>query len=121
MGVAGGFHFLRADILAAADDDVLEAIDDEQIAVFVEIADVAGAEMAVRGERCGGGGRIVPITADVRGGADRDLAALPDPPVPAVVAEDRELHDRLLRAAGGGGLVRVIGPEVAASDRVGFG
>src|SRR6185369_15978975 len=35
-------HFGRGDILAAAQDDVLLAVDDEQITVFVEVADVAG-------------------------------------------------------------------------------
>ena len=48
MGVDRGLDLLHADILAAADDDVLLAIDDEQIFVLVEIADVAGAEIMRR-------------------------------------------------------------------------
>jgi len=51
--------FLAADILAAADDDVLLAVDDEQIAVVVEIADIAGQEIAIGAERRGG--RIGPM------------------------------------------------------------
>ncbi len=43
-GVAFRLDLGRRDILAAADDDVLLAVDDEQIAVLVEIADVAGAD-----------------------------------------------------------------------------
>src|SRR4051812_19988716 len=41
-GVAFGLHLRRRDILAAADDDLFLAVDDEQIAVVIEIADVAG-------------------------------------------------------------------------------
>ena len=48
MGVDRRLDLLRADILAAADDDVLLAVDDEQIAVLVEIADVAGPEITDR-------------------------------------------------------------------------
>ena len=46
-GVAGRLDLGRRNVLAAADDDVLLAVDDEQIAVLVEIADVAGAHEAV--------------------------------------------------------------------------
>ena len=50
MLIERGFDFGAADILAAADDDVLLAVDDEQIAVLVEIAEIAGAEKAVVGK-----------------------------------------------------------------------
>ena len=56
-GVDLRFDLGAGDILAAADDDVLLAVDDEQIAVLVDVADVAGADVAVRGE---GGARSLP-------------------------------------------------------------
>src|SRR3546814_20744526 len=42
--------FLRRDILAAANDDILLAVGDEQIALGIEPADVAGAVPAARQE-----------------------------------------------------------------------
>ena len=55
---AGGGHFLdlvREDVEARDDDHVLLAVDDLQEALVVEHADVAGAEVAVGGERAGVG------------------------------------------------------------------
>jgi hypothetical protein len=66
-------HLLAADILAAADDDVLLAVDDEQIVLLVEIADVAGLQVAVGRERRGGRGRVVPVAAEIGRRADGDL------------------------------------------------
>src|SRR3546814_947810 len=64
------------DILAAADDDVLLAVDDEQILVGVEIAEVAGAEIAI-GEKGGLGRlRVVPIAVEIADGPDAHLARL---------------------------------------------
>src|SRR5205814_10092200 len=40
------FHFQRRDLLSAAVDDVLDAADDEEIAVGIEIAEIAGPEPA---------------------------------------------------------------------------
>src|SRR5229473_4595334 len=37
----------RIDIVAAGDDHVLEAIDDEQIAVLVEVANIAGSKETI--------------------------------------------------------------------------
>jgi hypothetical protein len=37
----------RVDVVAAADDEVLLAVDDEQVAVLVGVAEVAGVEPAV--------------------------------------------------------------------------
>ena len=44
----------RVDVVAAADDQVLLAVDDEEEAVLVDVAEVAGVEPAV-GDRLGGG------------------------------------------------------------------
>ena len=51
--VERGLDLGRVDVLAAADDHVLEAVDDVEVAVVVEPADVAGVEPAV-GEGVGG-------------------------------------------------------------------
>src|SRR3546814_4107252 len=56
VGIDRRLDLGATDILAAADDDVLLAVDDEQILVGVEIAEVAGAEIAI-GEK-GGLGRL---------------------------------------------------------------
>jgi hypothetical protein len=45
MRVDRRFHFDTADIFAAADDDVLLAVDDEQIAIGVEIAALVAASL----------------------------------------------------------------------------
>ena len=50
--VERGFDLGRVDVLAAADDDVLQPVDDVEVAVGVEAAEVAGVEPAV-GERLG--------------------------------------------------------------------
>src|SRR3546814_19293475 len=74
MGIERGLHLLAADILAAADDDVLLAVDDDKIAVLVEISDIAGADVAVGGEEDLGRLRIAPVAAYISGAADVDLA-----------------------------------------------
>src|SRR4030095_11406157 len=49
-----GFDLGRGNVFSAANDDVLLAIDDEQIAVRVEIADIAGFQISIGGEGRGG-------------------------------------------------------------------
>ena len=41
------FHFERVDVLAATDDDVLEAADDAQVAARVEQAEIARVVVAI--------------------------------------------------------------------------
>ena len=121
-GVAGRLDLGRRDILAAADDDVLLAVDDEQIAVLVEIADVAGADIAVGGEQRRGRFRVAPIAFDV--GRACGCAISPRSPggrCAVAGAEDRDLDERLLRPAGRGRLGGIIAPEIAAADGVGLG
>ena len=78
-------------------------------------------QIAVGGE--GGAGRrlVAPIAADVGGRADRDLAALARRQMAVALAQYGELDDRPVRPAGRGGLVVIIGPEIAAADRIGLG
>ena len=74
-GVEGRLDLLRVDVLAAADDHVLDAVDDPQVAVLVEDADVAGVQPAV-GDRLDGVGGPVEIAAHDVGAADDHLAPL---------------------------------------------
>src|SRR3546814_9478050 len=76
VGIDRRLDLGATDILAAADDDVLLAVDDEQILVGVEIAEVAGAEIAI-GEKGGLGRlRVVPIAVEIADGPDAHLARL---------------------------------------------
>ena len=52
MGHEQRFDLLRGDVLAAADDDVLEPVDDRQI-LAVEHGEIAGAEPTAVDERVG--------------------------------------------------------------------
>ena len=63
------------DVLAAADDDVLQPVDHVQVAVVVEPAEIAGVEPAV-GEGLGGLLRQVEVPADDRRALQPDLADL---------------------------------------------
>ena len=86
---------LGIDVLPAGDDHVLLAVDDEQVAVLVTVADVAGVKPAVADRRRGRLGRA-PVLADHRGRADQDLAQLPGSQVGAVFADHAHLGvDRL--------------------------
>src|SRR3546814_12004370 len=95
MFVDRRLDFLAADILAAADDDVLLAVDDEQIAVLVEIAEVARTEIAIV-EECRLRRRlIVPIALEIGDRADADFADPALRNVSDIVVDDREIHERL--------------------------
>ncbi|MET3365119.1 hypothetical protein ABIF60_006514 [Bradyrhizobium japonicum] len=88
------FHLERRDLLPAAVDDVLDAADDEEIAVSVEIAEIAGPEPAVaEGGLCR---RLVVViaAAHVRS-AQHDLATLA-----ARKCTARLVHDGDLGAGG---------------------
>src|SRR3546814_9379507 len=85
--------FLRRDILAAANDDILLAVGDEQIALGIEPADVAGAVPAARQE----GARIergVEITEKKLRPARADLAVGTGRHVMAVVVDEAHFGDR---------------------------
>ena len=94
----GGVH-----VLAAANDDVLEPVDDVEVAIVVEAAEVAGVEPAV-GERLGG----LPFTAEVaandRRAFEPDLADLADRlrrvPSSATTSHVDHRRDRLADALG---------------------
>ena len=67
------------DVLAAGgDDDLLLAAGDPQVAVLVELAEVAGVEPAVD-DRLGGRGRVVAVPAQTLTPCSEDLAVVRDP------------------------------------------
>ena len=82
----GGLDLDGVDVLAAADDDVLGAVDDVDEAVVVDAGDVAGVEPAVR-EDVGGLFGAVPVAAD-------DLRPL-DPQLAGDVGPDGQVGRRL--------------------------
>jgi len=47
MAVEHLLHLTRVDVVTAADDQVLQAVDDEEEAVLVDIAEVTGGEPAL--------------------------------------------------------------------------
>ena len=73
MGGDDLFDFARPDLEAAGLDEVLLAVDEEEVAVVVEVADVAGEDPAVA-EHVGGLFGALPIAIHDLGGADDDLA-----------------------------------------------
>ena len=82
------FHFTRVNIGAAADDHVLGTIEQKQIPVLVERADVAGMQPAVAHCLCSGF-RIVPVAHH------DDIAAHHD----AIDVGDRQREFRPLQQA----------------------
>ena len=89
----------RADVLAAADDDVLLAVGDREVAVGVEHADVAGHEPAVgvnaAAVRC-----RVGVADEAVGPATPDLARLARRDVVAVLVDEAHLDARQRCAVG---------------------
>src|SRR3954469_6975405 len=74
-GVDRLLDHLRIDVEAAGDDHVLLAVDQEEIAVAIDIADVAGEEAAVD-EGLRGSFGLIPIAPDDVRALDADLADL---------------------------------------------
>src|SRR5207249_12152762 len=66
----------RIDVLAAADDHVLQAVADEEVAVVVEESDVARAKPAIGRQGRSGLIRSAPVAGHHGGAARADLAAL---------------------------------------------
>src|SRR6266852_6290889 len=70
------FDLARVDVVAAADDELLGPADYAQVARVIEIADVAGPEVALLGERRRRRLGEVEIAAEHVGTLDEDLRAL---------------------------------------------
>ena len=112
-------HLAAADVLSTADDQVLDAIDDEQVALVVEIGDVAGAEPPVF-EHAGIDLGPVPVADEHRRAAHQQFAALAGRQFGALLVDNLQLQHR--RAAPGARRARqVLRAADAGADRVGLG
>src|SRR3954447_18160397 len=87
----------RVDVVAAADDQLLLAVDDEEVAVLVDLGHVATVEPAVLDRVLGGVG-LVPVALHDVVALDDDLADLALVDLVAVVVDDLHL-DALDRRA----------------------
>ena len=104
---------LRADVLAAADDDVLLAVGDREATVLVEHADVAGRVPTVGVESLRGAAGIG-VAEEAVGTAREDLARFADADIAAVVADEPHLDTR---AADGRRCTRVARTDLRRSTR----
>ena len=80
------FDLGRADVLTAADDDVLLAVGDREVSPFVEDTDVPGGEPSVAVD-AGRGQHRVDVADEAFGPAAQDLPRCPAQEVAPVVAE----------------------------------
>src|SRR5262249_50243343 len=71
----GGGHVLAG----RADDDLAFAVDDGQVTVLVQLADVAGMEPAIGVERLGGLLGLLAVADEVQGGPEQALAVVGEP------------------------------------------
>jgi hypothetical protein len=97
----------RVDVVAAADDQVLLAVDDEEVAVGVLAGQVAGAEPPV-GDRLPGRLLAGPVALHQTVAPDRDLADLAGRDVAAVEPDQPQL-DALDGGADRAGLAVAVG------------
>ena len=119
--------FLRIDVEAAGDDEVLRAADDAQIAVRQQLAHVAGAEVAVGGELLARLLRHAPVAGEDVRPLDLDAADLAGRAAASVVVDDAHRHAGKRRPDGAGDALAVerirrvhagLGHAVALEDRV---
>src|SRR5262249_6872301 len=119
-----GFDRRGAEVLAAADDDVGRSTDDSEVAVRVDLTDVADAHPAVVREQSVVGGRVVEVAEARRrtatdgiaghtGGRDVAAGLVEQPPAHRGVALPRGAEAVFAvvphgRAAGRAGLVRAV-------------
>src|SRR3954464_12781826 len=107
----------RVDVVAAADDHVLLAVDDEEVAVLVDAGHVARVEPAVAQDLLRGV-VAVPVALHEVVAADRDLADLALAHLVAVLVDDLHL-DALDRRPDGARLALLVG-VVEGRDRRGL-
>ena len=107
----------RIDVVTAADDHVLLAVDDEEVAVLVDLAHVAGVQPAVA-DRLGGRVLALPVALHHVVAPDHDLADLALRDLVAVVVDDLHL-DALDRSPDRAGLALAVG-VVERGDRRGL-
>src|SRR3546814_1439665 len=114
MFVDRRLDLLTADSLAATDDDTLLAVDDEQIAVLVEIDEIARTEIAIVEKGRLRRRLIVPIALEIGDRADAHLTHSALRHVAAIVIEDRKIDEWLRRRAGRQRLGEIIFVDDAA-------
>src|SRR5436305_4828018 len=86
-------HFLdlaRVDVVAASDDHLLLAIDDEEVTVFIDLRHIARVKPAVA-NRLGGGVVLVPVALHHVVPPDHDLADLARRHLVALIVDDSHL------------------------------
>ena len=105
VAVQDVLDLLRVDVLPAPDDHVLHPVDEHEVAVAVEVADIAGVQPAVVQRRVRLG-RAVEVAAHDVGTAHEDLAGAAGRRLP-VVAEHGDV-DAGERLADGSGFARSV-------------
>ncbi len=88
--VEGLLDLPRVDVVATADDHLLLAVDDEEVAVLIDPRHVAGEQPAVP-HHLRGRVRAIPVALHHGVAPDRDLADLSGGQVVAVVVDDLHL------------------------------
>jgi len=115
VSVQRGFDVDGCDVLPTADHEVLGAVDDVQVPVLVQSAEVAGAQPAT-GKR---GLRLVVATPVPRGdrrAAQPDLADLTGGDLGAGLVDDPDVADRDWNADAGRGRAAYSAPPVAENS-----
>src|SRR4051794_14197665 len=107
----------RVDVVAPADDHVLLAVDDEEVAVLVDLGHISRVEPAVAHDLLRGV-VAVPVALHEVVTADGDLAPLTLRDLLAVLVDDLHLH-ALVRRADRAGLALLVG-VVERRDRRGL-
>ena len=110
QGVDFGFDLLRIDVEAAGDDEILGAPDNVNIALRVDLADIAGDEKPVRAKLGLGLLRHTPIAAEhVRtlDLDDADVSVRQDPP--GLRVGDAQADARQRKADGAGNASAIVG------------
>ncbi len=121
MAVEEFLDLARIDVLAAADDHVLDPPDDVAVALLVDGADVAGVHPAVGVDRLGRPLRIVPVAEHHRIAAGAELARLPARDGAALRVDHLDLQVRLHAADGGHPPLERIVQGALEADRAGLG
>ena len=116
-GMAGHclLHLARRDVLPAPDDDVLHPVGHDEVAVFVETAQVSAAEPGLVDERAVVGRRVL-VAEELLGAPGHDLALLAGTDLGAPLVEKAHLVAGSHPAVGQSSLVGWVG-RAARADR----
>ena len=120
MSVNGRFNIQAGDILAAANDDVLLAIDDGYIAIIINPAEVTGFKPTVL-QHVRRRFRLVQITAHVGRALDGNFSDFAVGQLLSMIVQDFELLQRRVEATTGIGAGDIIGAPDTNADGVCLG